>query len=106
LTPISSTLYPPFPLQYNTCFWYLVQRGGKTKQEAQKTLAGTLSDFKNELLFREFGVNYNDLPLMYKKGSILIRCVAGGEALGPCPIPFRYARSSLPSHLPYPSNIY
>lgn len=61
--------------QYNTCFWNLV-KSGMSKQEAQQTLAGTLSDFKNELLFSRFGINYNSLPEMYKKGSVLIRRVA------------------------------
>lgn len=58
--------------QYNTCFWNLV-KSGRSKQDAQAMLAGTLADFKNELLFREFGINYNELPAMYKKGSIVIR---------------------------------
>ncbi|KAG9292887.1 hypothetical protein G9A89_016249 [Geosiphon pyriformis] len=57
---------------YNTCFWALVH-SGKTEQEAENTLKGTVSAGKNELLFSQFGINYNDLPKMYRKGSILIR---------------------------------
>ena len=30
---------------------------------------GTLADFKNELLFNEFGINYNGLPEQFKKVS-------------------------------------
>ena len=36
-------------------------------------LQGTLSGDKNELLFSEFGTNYNNLPEKYRKGSLLIR---------------------------------
>ncbi|KAG2497128.1 hypothetical protein HYH03_004719 [Edaphochlamys debaryana] len=58
--------------QYNTCFWALV-KSGKTPTEAQATLKGTLSGFKNELLFREFGINYAHLPEQFKKGSVVVR---------------------------------
>jgi len=57
---------------YNTCFWALVG-SGKTEIEAENALKGTLSDFKNELLFSQFQINYNNLPQMFKKGSVLIR---------------------------------
>ena len=33
---------------------------------------GTVSADKNELLFSEFGVNYNDLPEIYRKGTVLV----------------------------------
>ncbi len=59
--------------QYNTCFWALVQRGGATPAEAQAALKGTLADFKNELLFSRFGLNYNELPPRFRKGSTLVR---------------------------------
>ncbi|KAJ1928484.1 tRNA-histidine guanylyltransferase 1-like [Tieghemiomyces parasiticus] len=58
--------------QYNTCFWKLVQ-SGVTKADAEKRLSGTLSANKNELLFTDFNTNYNDLPAMYRKGSIVVR---------------------------------
>lgn len=32
---------------------------------------GTRKKEKNEILFSEFGVNYNDLPEQFKKGSVL-----------------------------------
>ncbi|XP_065828487.1 probable tRNA(His) guanylyltransferase [Oscarella lobularis] len=56
---------------YNTCFWCLV-KSGKTNDEAEKLLSGTLSGDKNELLFSQFKINYNDLPEMFRKGTIII----------------------------------
>ncbi|GFR47391.1 hypothetical protein Agub_g9107 [Astrephomene gubernaculifera] len=58
--------------QYNTCFWALV-KGGKSPAEAQAVLRGTQAAFKNELLFRDFGINYAHLPDQFKKGSVVIR---------------------------------
>lgn len=57
---------------YNTCFWALVLQGGRTVQEANKELSGTVSSQKQELLFGQFGINYNDLEPMFRKGSILV----------------------------------
>lgn len=34
---------------------------------------GTFSKDKNEILFAQFGINYNSLPAMFRKGSILVR---------------------------------
>ncbi|GIL64565.1 hypothetical protein Vafri_18462 [Volvox africanus] len=58
--------------QYNTCFWALVN-SGKTPAEAQATLKGTQTAFKNEMLFQGFGINYAHLPEQFKKGSVIIR---------------------------------
>jgi tRNA(His) guanylyltransferase len=58
--------------QYNVCFWALVQRGNLAPSEAQAKLKGSNAEFKNELLFSQFGINYNNLPAIYRKGSILI----------------------------------
>uniref|UniRef100_A0A1A9X5H0 tRNA(His) guanylyltransferase n=1 Tax=Glossina brevipalpis TaxID=37001 RepID=A0A1A9X5H0_9MUSC len=58
---------------YNTAFWNLVQKGGLTNQEAEAKLRGTLSAYKNELLFSKFGINYNNLPAMFRKGTILLK---------------------------------
>ncbi|KAK9908363.1 hypothetical protein WJX75_006745 [Coccomyxa subellipsoidea] len=58
--------------QYNTCFWALVH-SGKSRTEAQDQLKGTQTDYKNELLFTEFGINYASLPVMFRKGSVVIR---------------------------------
>lgn len=58
---------------YNTVFWKLVLEGGRTNTEAQEDLSGTYSSDKNEILFSRFGINYNNLPQMYRKGTILLR---------------------------------
>lgn len=58
---------------YNTAFWTLVQKGGLTPQEAEGRLCGTVSSDKHEILFSEFGINYNNEPEMYKRGTILVR---------------------------------
>ncbi|ODV79087.1 tRNAHis guanylyltransferase [Suhomyces tanzawaensis NRRL Y-17324] len=58
---------------YNTTFWTLVLRGGLSPKDAENRLAGTVSADKNELLFKEFGINYNNEPEMFKKGTIFVR---------------------------------
>lgn len=58
---------------YNTAFWKLVLESGLSNQKAEERLRGTMSADKNELLFQEFGINYNTLPAMYRKGTILLR---------------------------------
>ncbi|XP_037937698.1 probable tRNA(His) guanylyltransferase [Teleopsis dalmanni] len=58
---------------YNTAFWNLVQQAGLTAREAEAELRGTISSDKNELLFSKFGINYNNLPTMFRKGTILLR---------------------------------
>ena len=58
---------------YNTCFWALVQRGGMGNVEAEAALKGTYASDKNEILFQRFGVNYNNEPEIFKKGSTLVR---------------------------------
>ncbi|KAI7835414.1 hypothetical protein COHA_010688 [Chlorella ohadii] len=57
---------------YNTCFWALV-KSGQTTTEAHAQLRGTLSDYKNELLFSQFGLNYSTLPERFRKGSVVVR---------------------------------
>ena len=70
---------------YNTCFWALVHSGLSTK-EANATLQvrrpiarmaahvqGTESKDKNEMLFSRFGLNYNALPDIFRKGSTIAR---------------------------------
>lgn len=57
---------------YNTCFWNLVLRKGLSNQEAEERLRGTVSADKNEILFNEFEINYNKLPAIYRKGTILL----------------------------------
>ncbi|AOA61351.1 tRNA(His) guanylyltransferase [Komagataella phaffii CBS 7435] len=58
---------------YNTTFWQLILKKGLTPQESEKRLMGTLSSDKNEILFTELGINYNDEAEIYKKGTVLIR---------------------------------
>jgi tRNA(His) guanylyltransferase len=56
---------------YNTCFWCLV-KSGQTTETAEARLSGTTASDKNEILFSEFSINYNDLPAIFRKGSLLI----------------------------------
>jgi len=58
--------------QYNTPFWCLV-KSGKTPKEAQLVLKGTSSADKNELMFSQFNINYNDLPQIFRKGTVIVR---------------------------------
>lgn len=58
---------------YNTTFWSLVLKGEMNNQEAMERLKGTLSGDKNEILFSQFGINYNDLPQVFRKGTILFK---------------------------------
>jgi len=58
---------------YNTVFWTLVQKGGLTPRAAQERLSGTVSGDKNEILYSEFGVNYNNEPAQLKKGTTIIK---------------------------------
>ncbi|XP_055524405.1 probable tRNA(His) guanylyltransferase isoform X2 [Wyeomyia smithii] len=57
---------------YNTTFWNLVE-SGISNSEAEKRLRGTLSSDKNEILFQEFNINYNNELAMFRKGTILLR---------------------------------
>lgn len=58
---------------YNTTFWALVQQGGIDATQAEERLKGTVASEKNEILFSEFEVNYNNEPELFKKGSIIYR---------------------------------
>ncbi|KAF2820152.1 Thg1-domain-containing protein [Ophiobolus disseminans] len=61
---------------YNTTFWALVQQGGMDARDAEQRLSGTVSSDKNEILFKEFGINYNNEPECFKKGTVLYRDVS------------------------------
>jgi len=39
----------------------------------QSSCQGTNSSQKNELLFRDYGINYAHLPEQYRKGSTIIK---------------------------------
>lgn len=58
---------------FNTTFWALIQKGAMSTVEAEKFLKGTTSKEKNELLFSKFGINYNNEPQMFRKGTFLMK---------------------------------
>ncbi|PWA94478.1 tRNAHis guanylyltransferase [Artemisia annua] len=62
----------------NTCFWKLVE-SGKSEQEAHEILEelekGKERLGKNEILFQQFGINYNDLPDMFRQGSCVLKTI-------------------------------
>ncbi|KAL4997874.1 Thg1 C terminal domain-containing protein [Aspergillus recurvatus] len=58
---------------YNTTFWMMVLKGGMSNTDAENELKGTLSSDKNEILFKRFGINYNNEEEIYKKGSVVYR---------------------------------
>ncbi|WPK27165.1 hypothetical protein PUMCH_004540 [Australozyma saopauloensis] len=58
---------------YNTSFWGLIQNCGMTTTEAEEFLKGTVSSDKNEILFTKCGINYNNEPDIFKKGTVLVR---------------------------------
>ncbi|KAF4251943.1 Glucose-responsive transcription factor [Aspergillus fumigatus] len=60
---------------YNTTFWTMVQKGGMSNTDAERELQGTVSSDKNEILFKRFGINYNNEDEMFKKGSVVYRQV-------------------------------
>lgn len=58
---------------YNTILWKLIVNGGRQLNDAEMELKNTTIANKNELLFHEFGINYNNMPIQHKKGTILLR---------------------------------
>jgi tRNA(His) guanylyltransferase len=58
---------------YNTTFWALVRKGEMAATDAEELLKGTVSGDKNEILWSRFGINYNNEPDMFKKGSVVLR---------------------------------
>lgn len=58
---------------YNTCFWNLVKVKGLTTKDAKLKLDKTVSKDKNELLFKDFNINYNNEKPIFRKGTILIQ---------------------------------
>ena len=51
------------------CFWRLV-KSGKSKKESQRIMSEMKDKDKNELLFKEFGINYNNTPEWQRKGTM------------------------------------
>lgn len=64
---------------YNTTFWALVQQGGMSERQAHERLKGTLSAEKNEILWRDFGVNYAHLAEIFRKGTVVVWTKKGGH---------------------------
>ncbi|MCJ1322904.1 tRNA-His guanylyltransferase [Xylographa vitiligo] len=58
---------------YNTTFWALVSKGGLTPTRAEEELKGTVAADKNEILFTKYGINYNEEPEIFRKGSFVYR---------------------------------
>lgn len=59
---------------YNTCFWKLVRDAKMENAAAEEYLRvnGTYSADKRKLLLSKFNIEYDELPEMYKKGTILM----------------------------------
>ena len=51
----------------------LVVAGGLTNNDAQERLKGTLAGDKNEILYSQFDINYNNEPAQFKKGTTIIK---------------------------------
>ncbi|KAK5046167.1 hypothetical protein LTR84_008624 [Exophiala bonariae] len=58
---------------YNTTFWAMVNKGNMSPTAAEEELKGTVAADKNEILFSRFGINYNNEPEMFRKGSVVFR---------------------------------
>jgi tRNA(His) guanylyltransferase len=50
-----------------------VHQGGLTATAAEELLQGTVSGDKNEILWSKFGINYNNEPEIFRKGSVVFR---------------------------------
>ena len=62
---------------YNMTFWNMVLKGGMTTTEAEEELKGSVASDKNEILFSKFGINYNNEPEVYRKGTVVYRAYDG-----------------------------
>ena len=60
---------------YNTTFWALVLKGGRDNKAAEAEIRSRAanSSRKNEVLFSEFGINYNNEAEQFKKGTTIYR---------------------------------
>lgn len=50
-------------------YWYLRQQKGWSQRRATRELLHKNFAWKNEMLFSEFGLNYNDVPAWQRRGS-------------------------------------
>jgi tRNA(His) guanylyltransferase len=51
----------------------MLVKSGKNKTQSQDYLKGTQTREKNELLSRQFGIEYNSLPVIFRMGSSVFR---------------------------------
>jgi tRNA(His) guanylyltransferase len=51
--------------------------------QAEQRLCGTFSADKNEILFSEFGINYNNELELYRKGTVMVRAKQKKESEDP-----------------------
>lgn len=58
---------------YNNCKITIIVNVTIFIFQAEEALRGTLSSDKNEILFQEFNMNYNNGPEMFRKGTSLVR---------------------------------
>ncbi|KAL6550175.1 hypothetical protein OROMI_020663 [Orobanche minor] len=58
--------------QYDTCYWELI-KSGKSEKEAKEMLKAFLKKDKNELLFQQFNINYNDIPKAFRQGTCTLK---------------------------------
>lgn len=56
---------------YDTTYWALVKKG-QMEEDTRKQLIGKLQKDKNDIL-HEMGINYNNEPLIFKRGLVLFR---------------------------------
>lgn len=47
-------------------------------------MCGTVSADKNEILFKEFNINYNNEPEIFKRGTLLLKKTVNVESCGRC----------------------
>ena len=57
---------------YNTAFWNLVKLGNLPPKQARLQLNHASTAQINEILFSQFDINYNTLPAMFRRGSLII----------------------------------
>lgn len=55
----------------SVAYWGLVKKYGR--KSAQKMLHGKSTAQRQELIFQEFGFNFNDLPAHWKRGRCIVR---------------------------------
>lgn len=48
--------------------------------QAEQRLCGTVSADKNEILFKEFNINYNNEPVMFRRGTLLLKKTIANES--------------------------